>query len=91
MPKKSDPKLKTESGYYKSHYRANAKYTGESAEADKDQAKVESIRLRVPKGWNQKMKDYVSSSDKYKSVNNMLQELIKKEIPGINEDNAKEI
>lgn len=41
---------------------------------------VDNIRLRVPKGWNDKMKAYVKASDKYNSVNSMICELIRKEI-----------
>lgn len=80
MPRKINNDLKTESGIYKSKIRANINYTGEGAGADKDNAKVESVRLRVPKGWSQLMKDYVQSSDKYKSVNNMICSLIRNEI-----------
>jgi hypothetical protein len=70
MPKKADPNKKTESGNYKSQYAQSAKY---------DSNNVDNIRLRVPKGWGQLMKDYVASNDKYSSVNAMIVELIKKE------------
>lgn len=90
MPKKADKELKTESGIYKSQLRASANYTGEGADADKENAKVESIRLRVPKGWGQLMKDHVANNkDKYKSVNGMLQTLIRNEI-GISDAENKE-
>lgn len=80
MPKKPDKTLKTESGKtYKTQLKAVEKYTGEGA-ADKSQRKVESVRLRVPNGWGQIIKDYVASSGKYKSVNSMICELIRKEI-----------
>lgn len=45
-----------------------------------DKNNVDNIRLRVPKGWKEKMQSYVESSDKYKSVNAMLCDLIRKEI-----------
>lgn len=84
MPKKPDRTLKTASGKtYKTQLKSAAKYTGEGA-VDKSQRKVESIRLRVPNGWGQVIKDYVASSGKYKSVNSMICELIRNEI-GIND------
>jgi hypothetical protein len=45
-----------------------------------DKENVDNIRLRVPKGWNDVLKEYVKSSGKYSSVNAMLNELIKKEM-----------
>lgn len=74
MPKKSDDSLKTDSGLYKSKIEASKQY---------DQNNVDNIRVRVPKGWKEQMQDYVKSSNKYDSVNNMISELIKKEIPYI--------
>ena len=74
MPKKSDDSLKTDSGLYKSKIEASKQY---------DKNNVDNIRVRVPKGWKGQMQDYVKSSKKYDSVNNMISELIKKEIPYI--------
>ena len=74
MPKKSDDSLKTDSGLYKSKIEASKQY---------DKNNVDNIRVRVPKGWKEQMQDYVKSSKKYDSVNNMISELIKKEIPYI--------
>lgn len=71
MPKKPDDKLKTDSGLYKSKIEASKQY---------DKNNVDNIRVRVPKGWKEQMQDYVSSTDKYNSVNNMICELIKKEV-----------
>lgn len=50
-----------------------------------DKNNVDNIRLRVPKGWKELMKEYVEQSGKYNSVNGMLCDLIKQEI-GIEED-----
>lgn len=85
MPKKPDKTLVTKSGTYKSQLKAAAKYTGEGSNIDKTERKVEGIRLRVPAGWSDKIKAYVAASDKYKSVNAMLCELIKNEV-GISEN-----
>ena len=80
MPKKADDSLKISSktgkelSTYDSKIRASEKY---------DQNNVDNIRVRVPKGWKEQMQDYVKSSNKYDSVNNMISELIKKEIPYI--------
>lgn len=74
MPKKADDSLKTDSGLYKSKIVASKQY---------DKNNVDNIRVRVPKGWKEQMQDYVKSSKKYDSVNNMISELIKKEIPYI--------
>ena len=74
MPKKSDDSLKTDSGLYKSKIEASKQY---------DKNNVDNIRVRVPKGWKEQMQEYVKSSNKYDSVNNMISELIKKEIPYI--------
>lgn len=71
MPKKADESLKTESGIYKSRIEASKIY---------DKKNVDNIRLRVPAGWNQMMKEYVARSDKYESVNAMINDLIKKEL-----------
>lgn len=80
MPKKADDnkrispltekKIKT----YGSQIKASKKY-------DKDN--VDNVRVRVPKGWNEQMQNYVASSDKYTSVNAMICELIQREIPNI--------
>lgn len=82
MPKRQDLSFKTkEDGTvvdtYISQLKASKKY---------DKENVDNIRVRVPKGWGQKMKDYVESSNKYNSVNSMICDLIKKEIPNIEED-----
>lgn len=67
--------LKTEKGLYRSRIEASKRY---------DEKNVDNIRLRVPKGWNDLMKEYVSTSDNYSSVNGMLCDLIRKEL-GIEE------
>ena len=80
MPKKADDSLKISSktgkelSTYDSKIRASEKY---------DKNNVDNIRVRVPKGWKEQMQEYVKSSKKYDSVNNMISELIKKEIPYI--------
>ena len=61
-------------GYYKSQKIYSKNY---------DKNEVDQVRVRVPKGWNDKMKEYVNGSDKYKSVNDMINKLIAAEIPGI--------
>lgn len=71
MPKKADDTLKTDAGLYKSKIRASKQY---------DQDNVDNIRVRVPKGWREKMQEYVAGSDKYTSVNGMICDLIKNEI-----------
>ena len=92
MPKKADPSLKTKSGYYSSQYIQTKKYTGEGKITATNEngeiiildtnetAKIESVRLRVPKGWKKQMQQYVAQSDKYSSVNGMLCDLIRKEL-----------
>ncbi len=71
MPKTANNDLKTNSGLYKSKIEASKQY---------DKNNVDNIRLRVPKGWKEQMQDYVSNTNKYDSVNNMLCNLIKKEL-----------
>ena len=71
MPKKADDRLKTDSGLYKSKIEASKQY---------DKNNVDNIRVRVPKGWKEQMQDYVSSTDKYNSVNSMICDLIQKEV-----------
>lgn len=71
MPKKVDESLKTEKGLYKSKIEASKKY---------DDERVDSVRLRVPKGWKEQMQEYVKASEKYNSVNAMICDLIKQEI-----------
>lgn len=71
MPKKADDNLKTNSGLYKSKIKASKQY---------DKNNVDNIRVRVPKGWKEQMQDYVSSTDKYNSVNSMICDLIQKEV-----------
>lgn len=92
MPRKADPSKKTASGIYKSRLRSNAIYTGEGNVTITNEhgetvvidtsttAKVESVRLRVPIGWKKQMQQYVAQSDKYKSVNSMICDLIRKEL-----------
>lgn len=75
MPKKADNTLKTDSGIYKSKLRASQAY---------DKNSVDNIRVRVPKGWKEKMQEYVKKSDRYNSINGMICELIQKEV-GIND------
>lgn len=77
MPKKADKSLKTDAGLYKSKIEASKRY---------DAANVDSIRLRVPKGWKEQMQQCVAQSEKYASVNAMICDLIKKEL-GIELDN----
>lgn len=82
MPNKSNKDLKTKSGVYKSQLKASAKYTGEvnpcipqSDIADiKANAKVESVRLRVPKG--QKNLIEKRAKDLNKSINKYICDLI---------------
>lgn len=71
MPKKADDTLKTDAGTYKSRIEASKKY---------DANNVDNIRVRVPRGWKELMQEYVENSDKFTSVNNMICELVKKEI-----------
>lgn len=76
MPKKEDSSYKTKNDgtvlkTYISQRKASTKYDNEN---------VDSIRLRVPKGWRDIIKDYVERSEKYNSVNNMICTLIKNEI-----------
>ena len=49
-----------------------------------DKNNVDNVRVRVPKGWKEQMQEYVKETDKYNSVNDMICQLIKKEI-GIKE------
>lgn len=79
LPKKADDSLKTESGVYKSRLEASKRY---------DKNNVDNIRLRVPKGWKDKMQSYVKSSQKYDSVNGMICDLIQREI-GIEDEDKK--
>lgn len=70
-----------------SQKKASIRYTGEGGSPEeKAAAKVESVRVRVPKGWLDKIKAHVSESDNYRSVNDMICQLVKKEIPGIDEN-----
>lgn len=71
MPKKADDTLKTDSGIYKSKVKASQDY---------DRNSVDNIRVRVPKGWKEKMQEYIQKSDSYNSVNGMICELIRKEV-----------
>ena len=49
-----------------------------------DRNNVDNVRVRVPKGWKEQMQEYVKTTDKYSSVNDMICQLIKKEV-GIEE------
>ena len=80
MPKIPDDSLKISSKTgeqlktYDSKLRANARY---------DQT-VESLKVRVPKGWKEQMLNYIDQSDKYTSINGMICDLIRNEV-GIEE------
>lgn len=45
-----------------------------------DNEKVDNIRVRVPRGMKEQMKKYIQDTKKYTSLNNMIVELIKKEM-----------
>lgn len=45
-----------------------------------DKNNVDSIRLRVPKGWKDQIQAYVKESEKYNSVNAMICDLIRQEV-----------
>ena len=45
-----------------------------------DRNNVDNVRVRVPKGWKEQMQEYVKATDKYNSVNDMICQLIKKEV-----------
>jgi hypothetical protein len=51
-----------------------------NASAKYDKESVDNIRLRMPKGYNDLMKDYIAKNDKYASVNAMISELVKREL-----------
>lgn len=72
--------LKTKNGLYKSKIKASEKY---------DKENVDNIRVRVPKGWKKEMQSYVKTSKKYSSVNGMICDLIKQEIPSITPNRKK--
>ena len=80
MPKKPDESLKISSitgeqlKTYDSKLRANARY---------DQT-MDSLKVRVPKGWKEQMLEYISQSDQYSSINGLICDLIRKEV-GIEE------
>ena len=86
MPKEKDESLKISSktgkelSTYDSKIRASEKY---------DKENVDNIRVRVPKGWKEQMQSYVKTSKKYDSINGMICDLIKQEIPNIK--SSKEI
>ena len=46
----------------------------------KYEQKFEQLTVRLPKGSRDKLQDYISGSDKYKSVNAMIKDLLEKEI-----------
>ncbi len=75
MPRKIDESItyETKNGriLYKSSKEISKTY---------DKEKVDNIRLRLPKGYNDKMKEYVKSSDKYSSVNDMIRKLVEAEL-----------
>ena len=77
---KSDTTKRTASGMYESQRRAIARND------EKLKSQVDDIRLRVPKGWKDTMKEYAAAAG-YGSVNNMLCDLIRREIPDIENDN----
>lgn len=45
-----------------------------------DKNNVDNVRVRVPKGWKEQIQDYVKKSEEYSSVNDMICQLIKKEV-----------
>lgn len=45
-----------------------------------DKNNIDTVKLRVPKGWKEQMQAYVKTSDKYTSVNAMICELIRQEL-----------
>ena len=71
MPKKKDPNITYETKNGKTLYTST-----KLASEQYDKNVVDNIRLRLPKGYNDKMKAYVKSSDKYSSVNDMIRKLI---------------
>lgn len=75
MTKQTNKKVSSQTGKkiktYTSQIRASKKY---------DKENVDNIRVRVPKGWKEQIQSYVSGSNKYKSVNDMICTLIKNEI-----------
>lgn len=79
MPKRPNADLKTEAGTYLSKIENNKKY---------DKETVDSIRVRVPKGWKPIIQDYIKTSGKYTSMNEMFCDLVKKEV-GIEIENNK--
>ena len=90
MPNKSNKDLKTESGIYKSQLKASARYSGEAnpciPQSDipdiKANAKVESVRLRVPKG--QKNLIEKRAKDLNKSINKYICDLIDNDLKNSN-------
>jgi hypothetical protein len=82
MPTKKDPAKKNEvlpDGTVKEYksYKSQREFTrGYLKEFD-------SKAVRFPKGWLAKMDEYVKSKDKYNSVNDMICQLVRKEIKGI--------
>lgn len=77
---KSDTTKRTASGMYESQRRAIARND------EKLKSQVDDIRLRVPKGWKDTMKKYAATAG-YGSVNNLICDLIRREIPNIENDN----
>lgn len=78
MPKIADPSKKTASGVYKSQLEANLRY---------EKNNTDNIRVRVPKGANDNIKEYQKKmhelhpeSAKYKSVNSMVITLLEEEM-----------
>ena len=60
----------------RSRLRASEKY---------DRENVDSIRLRVPKGWKEQIKAYIDSSEEDTSINGMICDLIRNKV-GIEEE-----
>ena len=49
--------------------------------------KLDNIRLRLPAGYNQLMKDYISEHSEYSSVNDLIRKLIEEKLE-INNDHV---
>lgn len=80
MPKKRD-----EEKWYTTS--SGTSYPVAKQEYDKDYEKSQdSIRVRMPAGYNQLLKDYVAANkDKYKSVNALIKHLVDQEL-GLTEE-----
>jgi len=82
VARQKDPTLKSASGVYKSTQEAIKRND------EKLKEKVDNIRIRVPKGWGDKMKEYVQNHPNYSSVNALVCDLIRKEL-NIDDDNVE--